>query len=131
MDAGHYFSRGLGGGSGVYFDERNIHTQCKQCNMTGGQIQKYTDFMLERYGQNTIDILRYLDKNRRLKGKIAMIGEMYKQMYKDLEEQKVTSIPVFVDYTVTDECKNPDSYGTICVKCNECGRFTKGQSNGN
>lgn len=22
-------------------------------------------------------------------------------------------------------CKNPESYGTICVKCNMCGRFDK------
>ena len=26
---------------------------------------------------------------------------------------------------VTDNCKNPESYGTICVKCNRCGRFDK------
>lgn len=26
---------------------------------------------------------------------------------------------------VTDNCKNPESYGTICVKCNMCGRFDK------
>ena len=26
---------------------------------------------------------------------------------------------------VTDNCKNPESYGTICVKCNLCGRFDK------
>ena len=24
---------------------------------------------------------------------------------------------------VADNCKNPESYGTICVKCNQCGRF--------
>ena len=27
------------------------------------------------------------------------------------------------DISVTDNCKNPDSYGEICVKCNKCGRF--------
>ena len=26
---------------------------------------------------------------------------------------------------VTENCKNPESYGTICVKCNMCGRFDK------
>ena len=26
---------------------------------------------------------------------------------------------------VTENCKNPDSYGTICVRCNLCGRFDK------
>lgn len=24
---------------------------------------------------------------------------------------------------VAPSCKNPDSYGTICVRCNQCGRF--------
>jgi len=28
-----------------------------------------------------------------------------------------------VDIGVTENCKNPDSYGMICVCCNECGRF--------
>ncbi len=26
---------------------------------------------------------------------------------------------------VVENCKNPESYGTICVKCNMCGRFNK------
>lgn len=25
---------------------------------------------------------------------------------------------------VADNCCNPDSYGMICVGCNQCGRFT-------
>ena len=28
-----------------------------------------------------------------------------------------------IDIGVTENCKNPDSYGMICVWCNECGRF--------
>lgn len=24
---------------------------------------------------------------------------------------------------VIENCKNPESYGTICVRCNLCGRF--------
>jgi len=30
---------------------------------------------------------------------------------------------IFVDYAVNKDCKNPDSYGMICVHCNKCGRF--------
>lgn len=30
---------------------------------------------------------------------------------------------IFIDYSVTKDCVNPDSYGIICVKCNKCGRF--------
>ena len=29
------------------------------------------------------------------------------------------------DIAVTENCKNPDSYGEICVRCNKCGRFDK------
>lgn len=28
-----------------------------------------------------------------------------------------------IDIGVSENCKNPDSYGVICVGCNECGRF--------
>ena len=29
----------------------------------------------------------------------------------------------FVDFGVSKDCINPDSFGEICVKCNACGRF--------
>jgi hypothetical protein len=29
------------------------------------------------------------------------------------------------DYGVSKDCKNPDSFGEICVKCNQCGRWKK------
>lgn len=31
---------------------------------------------------------------------------------------------------VTENCKNPESYGTIYVRCNLCGRFDKTTDNG-
>ena len=71
MDAGHFISRGSGGMSGVYFDERNIHTQCKPCNgFHQGNAQKYGDYMLQKYGQEVIDILRTLDKVNSYKYKL-------------------------------------------------------------
>jgi len=33
-------------------------------------------------------------------------------------------------YAAADNCRNPDSYGCICVRCNQCGRFTKEKTNG-
>ena len=30
-----------------------------------------------------------------------------------------------IDIGVAKNCKNPDSYGEICVRCNKCGRFDK------
>jgi len=29
---------------------------------------------------------------------------------------------IFVDYGIAKECKNPDAYGALCEKCEECGR---------
>ena len=63
MDGGHFISRGHGGGSGVYYDERNEHCQCRKCNrFDGGSPYRYRDFMLEKYGQAVIDELRLKDK---------------------------------------------------------------------
>lgn len=30
---------------------------------------------------------------------------------------------IHLDYGVSKNCKNPESYGEICVKCNKCHRF--------
>jgi len=29
---------------------------------------------------------------------------------------------VFVDYSVSEQCTNDESYGCVCVKCGDCGR---------
>jgi len=85
MDAGHWISRSSGGRSGVYFDERNIHAQSKDCNaFYQGRAQDYYDFMLKKYGQEVIDELKFLDKNQSYKYKIVAIGLMYQQMYEEL-----------------------------------------------
>ena len=58
MDNGHYKGRGIGGGSGTYFDERNCHCQCKQCNaFKGGAPAEYEDFLIEKYGDGIIQEL--------------------------------------------------------------------------
>ena len=47
MDAGHFISRGAGGVSGVYFDERNVNLQCKRCNaFEQGAYAKYEKYMI-------------------------------------------------------------------------------------
>lgn len=42
-----------------------------------------------------------------------------------VENKKKEVIGMFIDYGVTKDCVNSDSYGEICVKCNQCGRFNK------
>lgn len=92
MDAGHYFDRGGGGTSGVYFDERNINLQSKSCNAGFYKGTRrpdikanYDKFMLDKYGQGVIDELLFLHNNQSYKYKIIGIGLMYKEMYEKLK----------------------------------------------
>jgi len=58
MDAGHFISRGSGGVSGVYFDERNVNLQCKRCNaFEQGAYAEYMKYIVTKYGQNMIEEL--------------------------------------------------------------------------
>ncbi len=84
MDAGHCFSRGIGGGSGVYFDERNISDQCKQCNAWGqGKPDEFREYIIDRYGQKVLDELSVKHRIPQ-KENIHAIGTYYKQEYKRL-----------------------------------------------
>jgi len=85
VDAGHFISRGSGGASGVYFDERNIAAQCKICNaFYQGRTQEYRDYILNKYGQEVIDELNLKNKTNSYKGQFLAIGLIYKQMYEGL-----------------------------------------------
>ena len=37
---------------------------------------------------------------------------------------------MFIDFSPVPECRNKDSYGTICTRCNRCGRFNVKLRNG-
>ena len=93
MDAGHWINRGSGGGSGVYFDERNIHLQCKPCNgnFYQGKVQHdvkgaYDNFMLESYGQKVLDELKVKDKmvTRNISITYPALYQFYKEYYQGL-----------------------------------------------
>lgn len=87
-DAGHFIGRGLGGGSGVYFESTNIHAQCKCCNGWDADMPRnYERFMLEKYGENHVNLLRFMHKNQNYNRKIVMVGLMYKQMFDELKDQ--------------------------------------------
>ena len=63
MQAGHCIGRGLGGHSGVYFAEENVHTQCVQCNgFRGGNRDVYEPKLDEEYGEGTVERLKVLHK---------------------------------------------------------------------
>jgi len=45
---------------------------------------------------------------------------------KDKGELKMSEFKkriLFVDYAPIEGCVNPDTYGAVCVQCNQCGRF--------
>jgi len=88
-DAAHYYSRGIGGGSGAYFDERNVNTSCKSCNAFGGDHRKYGVFMLEKYGPDILDKLEILHKSGRTYTDKKLIGLalFYKGAFEGLRKQ--------------------------------------------
>lgn len=58
MQAGHYLSRDVGGSSGIYFDERGIKTQCKQCNaFRQGRHKEFREHLVLEYGEEVVDEL--------------------------------------------------------------------------
>ena len=87
MDAGHFKGRGIGGGSGTYFDERNVHLQCKRCNgFEGGRVQDYEKFIIEKYGQSVLDELEIKHRCTSRMGPVELqiIEKHYKEEYKKL-----------------------------------------------
>ena len=86
--AGHFVPKGMGGGSGVYYDERNVHTQCSTCNDTlEGNRTEYWPFMLKEYdGQEVIDELRRKHHLPRPHS-IDEYGTMYREKFKELKKK--------------------------------------------
>ena len=61
MHAGHYIAKNMG--SGIYFEEKNVHPQCPRCNLwLRGNLAQYALFLLKTYGPQ---ILEELDALRR------------------------------------------------------------------
>ncbi len=84
MQAGHFHSRGLGGGSGVYWDERNVSAQCSHCNKyRSGAPQDHEETLRERWGQEVLDELTIKHRIPQ-KENVHAIGTYYKLEYKKL-----------------------------------------------
>lgn len=59
MQAGHFIPQAQG--DAVRFDIRNIHIQCYRCNINlGSNGAEYYPYMVERYGEATVQELRRL-----------------------------------------------------------------------
>ena len=60
MHAGHYIPKSAGG-IALYFHEQNVHAQCYNCNINlSGNSDIYSQKIIEKYGQETLDHLRQL-----------------------------------------------------------------------
>lgn len=88
MDAGHYKGRGIGGGSGVYFDERNVHLQCKQkCNaFGGGKPKEHEEYILEKYGA---EVLADIERKHHLPVDMNDFAMMAMEVYYKEEYKKL------------------------------------------
>ena len=61
--SGHYKSRGTGGSSGIYFDERGIRLQCPQCNaFRQGCPTEYREHLIQDFGEAVVDELELKHK---------------------------------------------------------------------
>lgn len=61
MDAGHFIAQAQG--NAVRWLEDNCHPQCRECNGTKrGNLKKYEQFMIKKYGHNRVDELRALSR---------------------------------------------------------------------
>ena len=55
MDAGHFVSRGK---EGTRFDDRNVFTQCKRCNIfMSGNKPEFAVFLMKRFGNGIVEDL--------------------------------------------------------------------------
>jgi len=57
IGGGHYIAKGASSLE-YYFHERNVHAQCTNCNLKlEGNRPAYRAFLLQKYGQETLDDL--------------------------------------------------------------------------
>ena len=63
MDGGHFKSRDIGGSSGLYFEERAIRLQCKNCNAhRQGCPTEFREGLVKEYGELTVERLEMIHR---------------------------------------------------------------------
>jgi hypothetical protein len=63
MDAGHYIAKNEG--LAIYFEEKNVHSQCRWCNYNmHARAQQYALFLIRRYGPQILEELDWKSKQR-------------------------------------------------------------------
>jgi len=85
LDAGHFIP---GRNDAILFDERGVHIQCRACNrFHQGRWPEYREYMLARYGMETIEEL--LQQRKQIKQysveELKAIAKEYRRKIKELE----------------------------------------------
>lgn len=88
MQAGHF----IPGRQGSYvYDERQVNAQCYRCNVElKGNWPEYLEFMVAKYGQETVDHMMYEQRRETVKYAASDLEELentYKEKVKALEAE--------------------------------------------
>jgi len=87
VQAGHFIP---GRGNSILFDERGVHAQCYNCNVTlKGNWPEYMRYMMADYGQEIVDELLHLKKQVRkyTPEELEELRDLYKQKHKQLMKE--------------------------------------------
>lgn len=87
--AGHFMGRKSGGSSGTYFDERNVHVQCANCNaFEQGAHKEFRAYLVNKFNEETVqDIERKHTIHSYSDMDIIILETYYKNEYEKLCEQ--------------------------------------------
>lgn len=87
-DAGHFKKAEVF--TGLIFDERNVHKQCRKCNRyLNGNEGEYRKRLVSRFGQEWIDKLdEDADKSRKFSWSREALSELKERYKKLIKEQK-------------------------------------------
>lgn len=89
FDGGHYFKAEVF--SGLIFDERNVHKQCRKCNrfLSGNELQ-YRAGLIDRYGREFVEQLESEANAKRVYKftKAELIAKRLQYQIKAKEQQK-------------------------------------------
>ena len=86
MDAGHFMSRQH---SYTFFDEQNVHCQCKSCNMNSWEQYLYWLYIIKTYWKETKDRL-LIDRNKTKRFTVEELVEIkhkYQNLVKEIESE--------------------------------------------
>jgi hypothetical protein len=87
-DAGHFIPKNKG--NAVYFDENNVHAQCRHCNsFLHGNLGDYRVNLEKKIGRQRVNLISYKEIKKYSEFEYEMLIKHYKQEVKELKKVKV------------------------------------------